>query len=47
MEDVSTVHPEGDACADDIQVKLESPLGDREVIDLGGGGRMPVRDMRS
>ena len=42
VEVVSTVHPNGDSCADSIQVELESPLGDRDVIDLGGGGRMNV-----
>ena len=42
VEVVSTVHPDGDSCADSIRVELESPLGDRDVIDLGGGGRMNV-----
>lgn len=42
VEVVSTVHPDGDSCADSIRVELESPLGDRDVIDLGGSGRMNV-----
>ena len=42
IEVVSTVHPDGDSCADGIQVDLGSPLGDRDVIDLGGSGRMNV-----
>jgi hypothetical protein len=42
IEVVSTVYPEGDSCADSIRVELEEPLGDREVIDLGGSSRMGV-----
>lgn len=42
VEVVSTIHPDGDSCADGIQVDLGSPLGDRDVIDLGGSGRMNV-----
>ena len=42
LEVVSTIHPDGDSCADDIRVHLESPLGGRDVVDLGGGRRMDV-----
>lgn len=42
VEVVSTVHRNGDACADSIRVALDAPLAEREVIDLGGRSRMTV-----
>lgn len=43
VEVVSTVHPDGDACADGIEVQLADPLRDRPVIDLTTGDRVEVR----
>lgn len=43
IEVVSTVHPDGDACADSIEIQLADALRDRPVIDLATGDRVEVR----
>lgn len=43
IEVVSTVHTNGDDCADSIEVTLEQPLEGREVIDLSSGDSLHVQ----
>ena len=43
IEVVSTVHTNGDACADVIEATLEQPLGDREVIDSTSGDSLQIQ----
>jgi hypothetical protein len=37
VEVTSTVTDPGDACLDTIDVALDAPLGDRELVDLTSG----------
>lgn len=40
IEVVTTVRPEGDACADGIAIELVRPLGTRRVVDLVSGNEL-------
>jgi hypothetical protein len=42
VEVTSTVTNPGDACLDTIDVVLDEPLGDRELVDLTSGRTVPV-----
>ena len=42
IEVVATVHRDGDACADSIEVSLAAPLADRELVDITAGGALTV-----
>lgn len=40
---VSTVTNPGDACLDSLEVELDEPLGDRDLIDMTSGAQIHVR----
>lgn len=40
---VSTVTNPGDACLDSLEVELDEPLGDRDLVDMTSGAQIPVR----
>lgn len=40
---VSTVTNPGDACLDSLEVQLDEPLGNRDVVDMTSGAQIPIR----
>lgn len=40
---VTTQSDPGDACLDSLEVELEEPLGDRDLIDMTSGTELQVR----
>lgn len=43
LQVVSTVTNPGDGCLDSLEVELDAPLGDRELVDMTSGAQIRVR----